>query len=69
MNVNNAGLALIKQFEGLRLDAYKCPAGVWTIGYGHTGPDVAPGDTIRETDAKIFQSLQALDKDGNNIAL
>lgn len=54
MNVNNAGLALIKQFEGLRLDAYKCPAGVWTIGYGHTGPDVAPGDTVRETDAEIF---------------
>ncbi len=28
---------LIREYEGLRLEAYKCPAGVWTIGYGHTG--------------------------------
>ena len=31
------GIELIKNFEGLRTTAYKCPAGVWTIGYGHTG--------------------------------
>lgn len=31
------GLNLIKKFEGCKLRAYKCPAGVWTIGYGHTG--------------------------------
>ena len=31
------GISLIKEFEGCRLTAYKCPAGVWTIGYGHTG--------------------------------
>lgn len=31
------GIDLIKEFEGCRLTAYKCPAGVWTIGYGHTG--------------------------------
>lgn len=36
MNIGKEGLDLIKQFEGLRLKAYKCPAGVWTIGYGHT---------------------------------
>ena len=30
------GIALIKQFEGFASRAYKCPAGVWTIGYGHT---------------------------------
>lgn len=34
--INAEGLALIKQWEGLRLKAYKCSAGVWTIGYGHT---------------------------------
>lgn len=28
-------LNLIKRFEGQRLKAYQCPAGVWTIGYGH----------------------------------
>ena len=31
------GIELIKEFEGCRLTAYKCPAGVWTIGFGHTG--------------------------------
>jgi len=36
MKTNRAGIELIKEFEGLRLTAYKCPAGVWTIGYGHT---------------------------------
>lgn len=35
----------IKEFEGCRLKAYKCPAGVWTIGYGHTG-GVVRGTTI-----------------------
>jgi lysozyme len=36
------GLALVKEFEGLRLKAYKCPAAVWTIGYGHTSAAGAP---------------------------
>lgn len=34
---------IIAHYEGVRLKAYKCPAGVWTIGYGHTGRDVKPG--------------------------
>lgn len=37
--------ALIRRFEGLRLKAYLCPAGVWTVGYGSTGPDIGPGVT------------------------
>ena len=32
---------LIRRFEGLKLSRYRCPAGVLTIGYGHTGRDVA----------------------------
>lgn len=36
MTTSRNGLQLIKNFEGLRLGSYKCPAGVWTIGYGHT---------------------------------
>ncbi len=36
MKISIEGLALIKKFEGLELEAYKCAAGVWTIGYGHT---------------------------------
>lgn len=35
--------ALIRQFEGCRLMPYLCPAGVWTCGWGSTGPDVFPG--------------------------
>ena len=34
--LNRAGYDLIKKFEGLKLHAYLCPAGVWTIGYGRT---------------------------------
>lgn len=49
--INGAGVAIIKHFEGLKLKAYKCPAGVWTIGYGHTGPDVMPGLIITEARA------------------
>lgn len=37
---------MIKGWEGCRLTAYRCPAGVWTIGYGHTGADVSEGLTI-----------------------
>ena len=40
MNINAVGIKLIKEFEGLRLSAYLCPANVWTIGYGHTGKEV-----------------------------
>jgi lysozyme len=45
------GLALIKEFEGLELKAYLCPAKVWTIGYGSTGPHVTPGMVISEAQA------------------
>ena len=38
--INAEGLALIKQWEGLRLTSYLCPAGTWTVGYGSTGPHV-----------------------------
>ncbi|MFV0256357.1 lysozyme [Candidatus Liberibacter solanacearum] len=42
---------LIKRFEGLRLSAYRCPAGIWTIGYGHTGSDVFENVAITEQQA------------------
>jgi lysozyme len=50
--INEAGLELIKSFEGLRLEAYRCPAGVLTIGYGSTGPHVKPGMVITEEKAE-----------------
>jgi len=52
-NINPTGLALIQQFEGLRLEAYQDVAGIWTIGYGHTG-DVCAGMTITEEQAVQF---------------
>jgi len=36
MTTSRRGIQLIKGFEGLKLESYKCPAVVWTIGYGHT---------------------------------
>ena len=46
MKTSYNGLALIMKFEGLRMDAYLCPSGVLTIGYGHTGSDVKRGQRI-----------------------
>ena len=48
----------IEAWEGCRLVAYKCPAGIWTIGVGHTGPDVHEGDEIT-----YAQSRELLRKD------
>ena len=50
MNISNEGISLIKKFEGCELEAYKCAAGVWTIGYGHT-KDVREGMTISKEQA------------------
>jgi lysozyme len=45
MKISQTGIDLIKNFESLQLDAYRCPAGVWTIGWGHTR-GVQPGEHI-----------------------
>lgn len=37
MQTSERGLQAIVAFEGMELNAYRCPAGVWTIGVGHTG--------------------------------
>lgn len=52
MKTSQTGINLIKSFEGLALTAYVCPAGVLTIGYGHTGPDVQQGQRITEQQAE-----------------
>jgi lysozyme len=48
---SDEGLALTKSFEGLRLEAYQDVGGVWTVGYGHTGPDLLAGMKISQADA------------------
>ncbi len=55
-HINSEALDLIRRWEGLRLSAYLCAAGIWTIGYGHT-TGVKPGDTITEAQATAL--LQA----------
>lgn len=45
MHISDRGVELVAKYEGCRLEAYKCPAGVWTIGYGHTA-GVKEGDTL-----------------------
>jgi hypothetical protein len=52
MRVSQKGIDLIKKFEGIRLKSYNCPAGVLTIGYGHTGSDVYPNQQITEEEAE-----------------
>lgn len=60
MITNDAGRKIIMDAEGCRLEAYKCPAGVWTIGYGHTG-DVKAGQVITQHQAEVIleHDLQA----------
>lgn len=53
MKISNVGLSLIKEFEGCCLTAYRCPAGVLTIGYGHTN-GVTEGMTITHEQAEAF---------------
>ena len=53
MKTSQRGINLIKQYEGVRLTAYKCPAGVYTIGYGHTR-GVTRGMRITEEEASAF---------------
>ena len=50
MKTSEQGINLIKQHESFRAEAYRCPAGVWTIGYGHTG-EIKPSDKITEPEA------------------
>lgn len=61
MHASPQAVALIRQFEGLRLEAYCCSAGVPTIGYGHTGPDIKigmPRITVAEAEAKLNVDIQ-----------
>jgi lysozyme len=55
MKTGSRGIALIKQFEGLRLDAYQDSAGIWTIGHGHTAqagpPEPQAGLRITKAEA------------------
>lgn len=53
LKTSSRGVSLIKTFEGCRLKAYKCPAGVWSIGYGHTS-DVNENNCITQEQADEY---------------
>lgn len=57
MKISEKGLQLIKEFEGYEGKAYLCPAGVWTIGYGHT-------QGVEENDmCSVEEAVEFLKKD------
>lgn len=61
---------LIKQSEGLQLKAYLCPAGIWTIGYGHTS-GVSPNSfiTIQEADEYLHRDVATIEMQLNKLNL
>ena len=67
----NGGIALIKQYEGLRLTTYKDAVGIPTIGYGHVENPIPPGGTrtITAEDAEqiLREDLQRFEHDVNNM--
>jgi GH24 family phage-related lysozyme (muramidase) len=54
VKISNAGIKLIREFEGCRLTSYVCPTGILTIGIGHTGPDVYSGQKITDAEANAL---------------
>lgn len=62
MKASEKAYSLVRQFEGLRLTAYRCPAGVWTVGYGHTS-GVLSGMIITKEQAEEFlrQDIEAVE--------
>ena len=63
MQISQEGLALIKKFEGCELEAYKCPAGVWTIGYGHI-KGVEEGNKITKEEAEYMLQEEMIEYEG-----
>lgn len=53
MKISKNGIELIKKYEGCSLTAYRCPAGKWTIGFGHTG-NVGENDKITQQQAEAY---------------
>jgi lysozyme len=71
MQISSNGLALIKHFEGCKIKAYKCSAGVWTIGYGSTGSHVYEGKMITEQEASnlLFEDVERFERQVDSLDL
>lgn len=68
--ISQSALNWIKEFEGLSLTAYKCPAGILTIGYGHT-KGVKPNQRITREYANflLLQDIAPCEKYVNNLGV
>lgn len=67
MKTSDVGVNLIEEFEGFKSKAYRCPAGIWTVGYGTTfidGDPVQPGMTVTlaEAESLIKKDLEQFEK-------
>ena len=62
MGALDQAVDLLKQFEGFRANAYQDQGGVWTCGFGSTGPRVGPSTTVTEAEAEgmLRHTLEAL---------
>lgn len=72
--LSNDGLALVKEFEGLYLEAYRCPAWEWTIGWGHTGLKHKDGTvyegrkiTIHQAESLLRYDMEQFSKNVNRL--
>ena len=65
MRMSEDGMRVLQHYEDCHLEAYKCPAGIWTIGWGHTGQDVKPGMVISQSraDELLRQDLASFEAD------
>ena len=70
MKISEAGVKLICKWEEFRGYAYVCPAGLWTIGYGHTGR-VKPTDKIdlAQGEAYLRKDLEIVERCLNSLAI
>lgn len=70
MRSSDTLIEAIKGFEGFRAEAYKCPAGVWTIGYGHTA-GVKKGQRVSQARAEelLRQDLRSAEASVNKLGV
>ncbi len=68
MQISQEGIALIKKFEGCKLESYKCAAGVWTIGYGSTH-GISEGMSISQerADMLLIEDLEKFEQAVNDL--
>lgn len=71
MKTSQQMVNLIMQWEGFRAKAYRCPAGVLTVGYGHTGADVAADTHVNENEAAgmLLSDLAVVERSVESMAL